>query len=154
MVEFKSGNVERGICAIQYVRERDRAVSYIPVNIIGKLYVSNGILGRLQRNNATVTQKKRQFLPKFQQQSQLLQTAFRCLESARQREGWRLRREAEALALKTEAAQAFSGENETSLSPENTRLMLHELRVHQIELEMKNDELRRTQVELEAARIR
>ncbi len=38
------------------------------------------------------------------------------------------------------------------LSPEATQQMLHELRVHQIELGMQNDELRRTQIELEAAR--
>ena len=43
MVEFNSGNVERGICAIQDVRERDREVSYIPVKIIGKLSVSTGM---------------------------------------------------------------------------------------------------------------
>jgi len=65
-----------------------------------------------------------------------------------------LRREAETLALKAEAADALLSQNETPLSPENTRLMLHELHVHQIELEMQNDELRRTQVELEAARMR
>ncbi len=43
LVEFNSGNVERGICAIPYVRQRDGAVTYIPVNIIGNLYVSNGM---------------------------------------------------------------------------------------------------------------
>jgi ribosomal protein S12 methylthiotransferase accessory factor len=43
LVEFNSGNVERGICAIPYIRERDAAVTYIPVNIIGNLYVSNGM---------------------------------------------------------------------------------------------------------------
>jgi hypothetical protein len=32
--------------------------------------------------------------------------------------------------------------------------MLHDLRVHQIELEMQNEELRRTQLELETARAR
>ena len=32
--------------------------------------------------------------------------------------------------------------------------MLHELRVHQIELEMQNEELRRAQAELDAARAR
>ena len=43
LVEFNSGNVERGICAIPYVRQRDGATTYFPVNIIGNLYVSNGM---------------------------------------------------------------------------------------------------------------
>ena len=33
--------------------------------------------------------------------------------------------------------------------PEEHRQMLHQLRVHQIELEMQNEKLRRAQVELE-----
>jgi ribosomal protein S12 methylthiotransferase accessory factor len=42
-VDFNSGNVERGICAIPYERQRDGETAYIPVNIIGNLYVSNGM---------------------------------------------------------------------------------------------------------------
>ena len=42
LVEFNSGHEERGICTIPYVRQRDGTTAYIPVNIIGNLFVSNG----------------------------------------------------------------------------------------------------------------
>ncbi|PWB46889.1 MAG: 30s ribosomal protein S12 methylthiotransferase accessory protein YcaO [Nitrosomonadales bacterium] len=43
LVEHNSGNVERGICALPYERQRDQASVWFPVNIIGNLYVSNGM---------------------------------------------------------------------------------------------------------------
>ena len=43
LVDLNSGNVARGICALPYTRLRDGAQAYIPVNIIGNLYVSNGM---------------------------------------------------------------------------------------------------------------
>ena len=43
LVDLNSGNVERGICALPYTRLRDGAQAFIPVNIIGNLYVSNGM---------------------------------------------------------------------------------------------------------------
>ena len=43
LVDFNSGSEDRGICAIPYVRERDGQTVYFPVNIIGNLYVSNGM---------------------------------------------------------------------------------------------------------------
>jgi ribosomal protein S12 methylthiotransferase accessory factor len=43
LVDLNSGNAERGICALPYIRERDGASVWFPVNIIGNLYVSNGM---------------------------------------------------------------------------------------------------------------
>ncbi|MDO8651633.1 MAG: 30S ribosomal protein S12 methylthiotransferase accessory factor YcaO [Undibacterium sp.] len=43
LVDLNSGNVARGICALPYTRLRDGVQTYIPVNIIGNLYVSNGM---------------------------------------------------------------------------------------------------------------
>lgn len=43
LVDLNSGNVARGICALPYARLRDDAETFIPVNIIGNLYVSNGM---------------------------------------------------------------------------------------------------------------
>ncbi len=43
LIEFNSGNAKRGICAIPYTRQSDGEIAYIPVNIIGNLYVSNGM---------------------------------------------------------------------------------------------------------------
>ena len=62
-----------------------------------------------------------------------------------------LRQRAEA-ALRLKAAQSLNALE--ALAPEGNRQALHELRVHHIELEMQNEELRRAQVELDAARAR
>jgi two-component system cell cycle sensor histidine kinase/response regulator CckA len=62
-----------------------------------------------------------------------------------------LRRRAEDAAREVAVGMP---ENLDALSPEDGRKMLHELRVHQIELEMQNEELRRVQEELEASRAR
>ena len=43
IVDLNSGNVDRGICALPYTRLRDGATTWFPVNIIGNLYVSNGM---------------------------------------------------------------------------------------------------------------
>jgi PAS domain S-box-containing protein len=65
--------------------------------------------------------------------------------------GQALRKRAETL-LREKAAQIPETLNPPI--PESLQSTLHELRVHQIELEMQNDELRRIQAELEASRSR
>jgi ribosomal protein S12 methylthiotransferase accessory factor len=43
LIDLNSGNKERGICAIPYTRLRDDKTVFFPVNLIGNLYVSNGM---------------------------------------------------------------------------------------------------------------
>ena len=62
-----------------------------------------------------------------------------------------LRRKAEEI-IRENADQ--SPENLLAVSHEETLHALHELRVHQFELEMQNEALRRTQVELVASQAR
>jgi PAS domain S-box-containing protein len=66
--------------------------------------------------------------------------------------------ESQDIASLRRRAEEKSRVNETAiperLSPEETKQLLHDLRVHQIELEMQNEELRRTQHELKDSRTR
>jgi two-component system, cell cycle sensor histidine kinase and response regulator CckA len=62
--------------------------------------------------------------------------------------GQALRRRAEG------KVRATGVEDLEALAPEEARQLLHELRVHQLELEMQNEELRRAQEALEASRAR
>ncbi|WP_350609520.1 YcaO-like family protein, partial [Pseudoalteromonas sp. 41-MNA-CIBAN-0057] len=43
LYDFNSGNFERGICSVPYTRQRDNQDIYIPVNVIGNIFVSNGM---------------------------------------------------------------------------------------------------------------
>jgi len=56
------------------------------------------------------------------------------------------------LREKAEKALGHQPADTIPITPEEAKLQLHELRVHQIELEMQNDELRETQLNLEASR--
>ena len=43
LVDLNSGNADRGICALPFVRESDGVHIWFPVNILNNLYVSNGM---------------------------------------------------------------------------------------------------------------
>jgi PAS domain S-box-containing protein len=72
----------------------------------------------------------------------------------------RSNRAEDAANLRRKAAKSlaenscFSPESFASLSTEEGRRVLEELRIHQIELEMQNEELRRVRMELEVSRAR
>jgi PAS domain S-box-containing protein len=65
-------------------------------------------------------------------------------------DGQKLRQEAEGLLGQAGTAT----EDLSGMSPRDIAKLVHELRVHQIELKMQNDELRRIQAQLENARDR
>jgi len=62
-----------------------------------------------------------------------------------------LRKRAEETYL---SSPAWVSERLDVLTPGETKIVLHELRVHQIELEMQNEELRRSQTEVETSQAR
>jgi len=43
LIDTNSGNAQRGICSLPYVRQSDGEVVYFPSNLIENLYVSNGM---------------------------------------------------------------------------------------------------------------
>jgi len=43
LVDTNSGNVQRGICSLPYVRQSDGEIVYFPSNLIENLYASNGM---------------------------------------------------------------------------------------------------------------
>ncbi|WP_202302673.1 30S ribosomal protein S12 methylthiotransferase accessory factor YcaO [Dryocola clanedunensis] len=54
LIDLQSGNEERGICALPFTRQSDQQAVYIPMNIIGNLYVSNGMSAGNTANEARV----------------------------------------------------------------------------------------------------
>lgn len=43
LLDTNSGRLDRGICAIPFVRQSDQKTVYFPVNLVGNLFVSNGM---------------------------------------------------------------------------------------------------------------
>jgi ribosomal protein S12 methylthiotransferase accessory factor len=54
LFDINSGTGERGICAAPYHRVRDGKAIYIPINVIGNIFVSNGMSAGNTKNEARV----------------------------------------------------------------------------------------------------
>lgn len=54
LFDTNSGTGERGICAVPYHRQKDGQLTWFPVNIIGNIYVSNGMSAGNTANEARV----------------------------------------------------------------------------------------------------
>lgn len=54
LFDTNSGTGERGICALPYTRQRDAKTTWFPVNVIGNIYVSNGMSAGNTQNEARV----------------------------------------------------------------------------------------------------
>lgn len=54
LYDINSGTGERGICALPYERQRDSELCWFPVNVIGNIYVSNGMSAGNTQNEARV----------------------------------------------------------------------------------------------------
>jgi len=54
LVDANSANRERGMCCLPYVCERTQDTVYFPVNLIGNLYVSNGMSAGNTKHEARV----------------------------------------------------------------------------------------------------
>jgi len=54
LIDTNAGLVERGICALPFTRQSDAVDIYFPVNIIGNIYVSNGMSAGNTQSEARV----------------------------------------------------------------------------------------------------
>jgi ribosomal protein S12 methylthiotransferase accessory factor len=54
LIDTNSGNIERGICSIPYVRQSDGETVYFPSNLIENLFLSNGMSAGNNFNEAKV----------------------------------------------------------------------------------------------------
>ena len=54
LVDTNSGAVERGVCALPFTRQSDQETVYIPANLIGNIFVSNGMSAGNTRHEARV----------------------------------------------------------------------------------------------------
>jgi ribosomal protein S12 methylthiotransferase accessory factor len=54
LYDTNSGHKEKGICALPFIRQSDNKTIYVPANIVGNLYVSNGMSAGNTKDEARV----------------------------------------------------------------------------------------------------
>ena len=54
LVDANSGAIERGICALPFTRQSDQQTVYVPANLVGNIFVSNGMSAGNTRSEALV----------------------------------------------------------------------------------------------------
>jgi ribosomal protein S12 methylthiotransferase accessory factor len=54
LVDANSGTIERGICALPFTRQSDQQTVHVPANLIGNIFVSNGMSAGNTRHEARV----------------------------------------------------------------------------------------------------
>ncbi|MFT5289515.1 MAG: ribosomal protein S12 methylthiotransferase accessory factor [Planctomycetota bacterium] len=54
LVDVNSGAIERGICALPFTRQSDQQTVYVPANLVGNIFVSNGMSAGNTRYEARV----------------------------------------------------------------------------------------------------
>lgn len=54
LVDTNSGAIERGICALPFTRQSDQQTVYVPANLVGNIFVSNGMSAGNTRYEARV----------------------------------------------------------------------------------------------------
>ncbi len=54
LVDANSGTPERGICALPFTRQSDQKTVYVPTNLVGNIFVSNGMSAGNTRNETRV----------------------------------------------------------------------------------------------------
>ncbi|WP_406664229.1 30S ribosomal protein S12 methylthiotransferase accessory factor YcaO [Gallaecimonas sp. GXIMD1310] len=54
LIDHNGGDSDKGVCALPYVRQSDSQTVYMPVNLIGNIFVSNGMSAGNTRDEAQV----------------------------------------------------------------------------------------------------
>lgn len=86
LVDLNSGDANRGICALPYLRRRDGATVWFPINLIGNLYVSNDMAAgntEMEARSQALLEilEGCEWLRHFEQINPARRLVYRCIET-------------------------------------------------------------------------